>query len=311
MRTFFSVAPWLFALLVGLTLGTAACTDGEKGRSGEAPTIVTTIPPFGMILQPVVEGRATVRTLLAPGASPHAYEPSPSDMRAVGSGLLLVYGAETLDGWAAGLSDEHSLSLVDLVPPEVQLRMDDEAGTVDPHFWTDPKAVSALLPALADTLCAVDGAGCQTYRANADTFAATLDTLDARLVSMMAPVSNASVLLAQPFFRYFLNRYGPRLAGIVALDPSAEPSPRRVQEMHRRAEAAGARVLLTQRARSGHAANAVAEAAGLSVVTLDPLGGVEGRATYADLLFDNARRLREALDTAKDVGVGSAPDGTR
>lgn len=278
----------------GLFLVLAACGGGEAPPREEQPRFVTTIPPFGMILAPVVEGRGTVETLLEPGASPHTYDPTPSDVRAVSNGTAFVYGAEHLDGWAADLSASHRLALVDLLPMSAR-RSFDEDDTVDPHFWTDPQAVMSLLPVLADTLCAIDAHGCSTYRANADSFATALAALDTRLQSMMQPVRGTPVLLAQPFFRYFLHRYGPRLAGVVEPRPGAEPTPRQLQAMVQTAMSSGARAVLTQQHLSARAAQAVAESAVLPLVALDPLGGMEGRETYPKLLLDNARVLRDSL----------------
>jgi zinc transport system substrate-binding protein len=293
------VVRWLSGMGVAAVLLLAACGGEPPSPDPEAPRFVTTIPPFEMILRPIVDGRGTVERLLAPGATPHTYDPTPSDLRATTGATALVYGAESLDGWAAGLSAPRRLVLLDLLPAGAQraFESDGHHGTagVDPHFWTDPLAVKQLLPVLADTLCALDAKGCSVYRANADSFATALTALDTRLRALLEPVRDQPVLLARPFFRYFLDRYGPRLLGIVELQPGTEPTPRQLKRLVDRAEATGARAVLTQEAFSERAARAVAESADIPLVPLDPLGGTAGRTTYADLLLDNARRLREAL----------------
>lgn len=300
MSRFASTWGRLAAAVGGLLLLLVACGDTDAPSTDARPRFVTTIPPFEMILRPVVEGRATVERLLAPGASPHTYDPTPSDLRAVSNASALVYGAEHLDGWAADLPADRRLALVELLPPSARLSFENGGhghagtGTVDPHFWTNPTAVASLLPTLADTLCAIDAAGCSTYRANADSFATALAALDTRLDRMTASVRETPVLLAQPFFRYFLRRYGPRLVGIVETRPGSQPSARDLQRLIEEARASGARYVLTQRQLSDQAAAAVAESAALHVLQLDPLGGTEGKDTYADLLLTNARLLRDA-----------------
>jgi len=297
----FDSSRWIVFVVVGTgLLFLAACGASETSSSDDRPRFVTTIPPFEMILRPVVTGRATVERLLDPGASPHTYDPTPSDLRAVSKASALVYGAEHLDGWAADLPAPRRLALVDLLPPQARLSFErggsgQKDQTVDPHFWTDPLAVKSLLPALADTLCTIDADGCSTYQANADSFATALATLDTQLQSLTAPVRETPVLLAQPFFRYFLHRYGPRLVDVVEPRPGTEPTPRDLQRLVREAEAAGARYILTQRQLSDRAATAVAEPSALPLVQLDPLGGTDGRSTYAALLLDNARILRDSL----------------
>jgi zinc transport system substrate-binding protein len=259
---------------------------------------VTTIPPFEMILTPLVAGRGTVERLLAPGASPHTYDPTPSDLRATTDATALIYGAEHLDGWAATLPASRRLALTPLLPSRARLSFGREgagAGRVDPHFWTDPTAVQQLVPVLADTLCAMDPAGCSTYRANADSFVTALATLDSQLRPLMRPMRDVPVLLAQPFFRYFLRRYGPRLVEVVEPQPGAEATPRRLHRLVERARNAGAQAILTQQSLSDRSARAVAEASRIPVVSLDPLGGTEGRRTYEALLQTNARILHDSL----------------
>ena len=299
----------VLAAVCGGLLVLAGCEQPAPRSGDDRPHFVTTIPSFEMILRPLVEGRATAERLLAPGASPHTYDPAPSDLRATTRATALVYGAEPLDGWAADLPADRRLVLLDLLPPAARLAFDpaDSGGApaIDPHFWTDPKAVRQLLPALADTLCAIDAPGCPTYRANADTFAAELAALDARLRSIIEPVRETPVFLAQPFFRYFLRRYGPRLVGVLEPRPGAEPTPRQLHRLVRRARASGARAILTQQSLSERAARAVAEPTALPLVPLDPLGGGAGRTTYADLLLANARILRDSLAAARSV-PGSA-----
>jgi len=313
-----SAGSWLALLLCLAALTPVGCTDREASSSSDAPTVVTTVPVFAMILQPVMDGRATVETLLASGASPHSYGPTPSDMRSVERGLVLVYGSASLDGWAADLSDDRTVSLMDLLPPDARLYFDrtDEPQSVggrrvDPHFWTNPKAVSALLPVLADTLCALDGAGCATYRSNVDAFRVRLDSLDARIERHMAPVQDEPVVLARPFFRYFLDRYGPRLVGIVSHEPSTHPTPHRMLSVRKRARETGAHLMLVQRGLSDRPAQVVAKGAGLSILELDVMGGKEGHTTYRDLLLDMGHSLRQALDVTSRPVSGSAVSGFR
>lgn len=294
---------WIW-VVVGVCVAVFAegCTSPDASPDGteETPQYVTTIPPFEDILGPVVGDRGRISVLLARGGSPHTYEPRPSDLRWSESSTALVYGAHHLDAWAAGLPAPAHVALLDLVPATYRLPMDaapqegEPVGSIDPHFWTNPLAVRAMLPALADTLCHFDAAGCSVYRANADAFDTDLVALDAQLREVLAPVRDVPVLLAQPFFRYFLERYGPRLVGIVEPHPAKEPTPRAIQAMIERVRQRNVKAILAQTQLSPRAARAVAEATGVPVIELDPIGGATHR-TYAELLLYNARVLRDSL----------------
>lgn len=296
--------------------GCAAPDDAEADTrvSGDTAAVqyVTTIHPFKAILDSLADGRASVSTLLRSGDSPHTYSPRPSDVARVEASTALLYGAEHLDEWAADLPAPASIELLGMVPPTYRLpaptgREEAEgaapsepsgitdAHSVDPHFWTDPMAVKAMLPALADTLCALDQAGCTTYRANADAFATQLDQLDIELRTMLAGARETPVMLAQPFFRYFMNRYGPALQGVVEVYPGREPSPRDIQAYARLALDKNVAAIYRLPQLPAPAAEAVAEAVGIPVHELDPIGGQAGRSAYGDLLRYNARTIVRTL----------------
>lgn len=297
-------AYWAAGLvLAGLLTGALAACGAEESPAPERARYLTTIAPFRAVLAPVVGARGDVSVLLEAGGSPHTYEPRPSDLRAAMQSTALFYGAHHLDEWAAELPAPHRVALMGLVPDTERLSWAEGAGhaahaghTADPHFWTDPMAVRAMLPALADTLCQLDAEGCSTYRANADSFATRLVALDAELEALMEPVRELPVMLAQPFFRYFLHRYGPHLAGVIEPQPGQEPSPRAIQSLiqtvrERRVQAVFAREHMPLRA-----TRAVAEATGTTVHTLDPIGGAAGRQTYTEILRYNARIIAKALE---------------
>lgn len=318
-------------VLLGALVGLVACQTPRDASDG-APRYVTTIAPFAMILEPIVDGRGSVVRLLDPGASPHTHDLRPSDLRLAEGSAAVVYGAESLDAWAADLPAPRRFELMAMLPERVRLPFDPsgavvrgdapdpgapegpdprdrheahgghDPGQIDPHFWTDPEAVKALLPALTDSLCAVDAPGCATYRANADTFATRLDALDAQVSATLAPVRDVPVMTAQPFFGYFLRRYGPSLRGVVEPQPAKEPSPRQIAARVATARRDSVRAIFVQRQLPPRAAEAVAEAAQIPIHTLDPLGGVAGRTSYADLLLYNADVIHRALT---DSAAGS------
>lgn len=291
------------ALLAGvLTLAGCGRTDTEPVNG---PQFVATIPPFASIVAPIVGDRGAAMALLDAGDSPHTYEPRPSDVQRVAEATALLYGAPHLDGWAADLSAPRRIALLDLLPSSFRraatatIHGDTaHAGRTDPHFWTDPLAVRALLPELADTLCALDTAGCTIYTTRADSMAAALIQLDAEVRELLDPVRNVPVVLAQPFFRYFTDRYGPDIVGVVEPQPAHEPSPRAIQSLVEMARRTGARAVFVQRQLPPRAAEAVAEGAGIPIVTLDPLGGAPDRMTYRALIMHNATTIRNALLTA-------------
>lgn len=272
----------LVASVLGLVLiGCGPQPEGER--------FVASTPPIRAIVAPVAG--EDVGVLVPAGASPHTHEPKPSDARRAARAAVLFYGSEALDGWAASLPANERVALLGLVPDSYRRPAYGAEGT-DPHFWLDPRAVASLVPVLADTLCRYDAEGCGRYSRNARRFAAALKTVHDSLRTLMAPVAGSPVVLAHSFLQYFAHRYELKVVGVVEELAGSEPSPRDIQRAVDAVRATSARAVFTLPQHSSRAAEAVAEAAGVPVVELDPVGGADD---LPELLYLNARTIRDAL----------------
>lgn len=286
-------------------LAVASVLSGCSARSdGSAATFVTTIHPLEAILTELVGTRATVSALVPPGASPHTYEIRPSDALASETAKALFFVSPHLDGWASRLPARTRIAVFDLVPEALKRKWavdpggddhDHGSDDLDPHFWSDPLTVKALLPALVEQLVKADPEGEAMYRANAGRFAADLDAFDAELQQTMAPVKGRAVALFHPSWDYFLTRYGIVDAGVVELSPGKEPTAQYLAALSRTLKEREVRAVLTEPQLPPGPARAVAEAAGIRTATIDPNGGVPGRMTYRELIGFNASSLVEAL----------------
>jgi zinc transport system substrate-binding protein len=277
---------------------------------------VTTIHPFKEILKEVIGDQGDVYGILPPGASPHTYELRPSDVRVVESAKALFYGAQNLDAWVLKFKKSNQIELIKLVPEDALIyfqeeRIDhksdihidrdedvenhDHSSGVDPHFWTDPLAVKTMLPALVEKLCALDPAGCAKFRNNSDRFSRQLDSLHAKLIQMLAPIQGSNVMISHPFFQYFFQQYGINLVGIIEVTPGKEPTPRQIKGYIELAKQKHVKAIFDHIQLPDRAAKLAAEAAGLKVCHLDPLGGAAGRQNYFELLLYNANLILEAL----------------
>jgi len=277
------------------------------------PRYVTTIHPFKEILQSVVGERGEVVALLPPGASPHTYELRPSDIRKVEQAEALFYGANNLDAWATKFGSRKKIELIQLIPEEFLIHFtgQDEAaehegssaslhhhdeGDIDPHFWTDPLTINAMLPALVTKLCELDPPGAAIYKKNAALFSERLILLSQQISEKMAPYQGTAIMLAHPFFQYYMKRYGLTPVALIEKNPGKEPTPRDVKNFIQIVNTEKVRLIFTHPQLPDRAAKLVAEATGVKIVELDPLGGVAGRQNYDELLLYNTQKIVEALE---------------
>lgn len=283
------------ALLGGCPQRQPAAGGDPAGGRGE---YIVTVTPLMLILAPLVGEVGRVGVLLKQGVSAHTYEPQPSDAAACWRARAFFYVGAGYDDFAARLEARQKVELMALLPAEEKLPAIDHRhaaadegapAAYDPHFFTDPLAVKALLPALTEQLCRIDPGHAPGFRANAAAFALRLDALADKTATELEPYRGRAVFLMHPSFAYYMRRFGLKLAGVVEEFPGKEPSPRYLQEMKVEAKAQGVRAVLTETLLPRAPAEALAEATGLRLGELDPSCGSTARSykSYEDWLRYN------------------------
>ena len=280
------------------------------------PHYMATIHPLTEILKKLTQGRAGVNRLLAPGISPHTFDPKPSDLKLLEGAAALFYVGGGLDKeWVDRLPALKKVEMLSLVPPAYRLKMvehfhetteqnfvDEKNGHVehpsptDPHFWTDPHLVREMLPGLVQILSSLDQDGRKIYEQNAAIFTEELEQLDRDLTEQLKPLSGRSFFLFHPSFQYFFKRYRLELAGVIEPFPGKEPSPKALYKIVQKIKQTGAPAVFTEPQLPRRPATVLAEAAGVEVFMVDPIGGTSGRMTYEQLLRFNADIFRKAYE---------------
>ena len=281
------------------------------GPVTSAPPIVVTIPPLKLIIQEITGDPGEVVCLLPPGASPHTFELRPSMARMLASAKLVLYTDETIDGWAARTSTGPIHTVFDMVPPSMRLEFDGDGGHVhtgpgahagdegghtwNAHFWSDPLLVSAIVPELVRVLSTMDPGSAARYEANGRAFAESLVQLHAELQAGRPEVGDYAMVAFHPSWDYFFARYGLHVTAYIEPLPGKEPTPRAIQELQEALRQQQRRVILSEEQLPAKPAEVLAETLGAQVTLIDPLGGPEGRETYADFLRYNAGIIWEAF----------------
>jgi len=297
--------PRIAAALCALVVLLPQCAPApESGPADGSPRYAVTIAPLGAYLTPIVAGRAEVDVLLPPGASPHTYEITPADARAAASARALVYVDESLDAWAARLDARTHIVLSECFPPDTLRHFEDAThgdhdhahGSLDPHMWLDPNTMRTGLLRTIAVLSEIDPDGAETYRRNGEAFSIELTRLDEELAVMLAPLKGRNVIQFHPALYYFLERYGIHTVGIIETIAGQEPSPKQIKELADHIAADNIEVIVTEPQLPDAPVRALSEATGVRIARMDPLGGVPGRMTYAELLRYNANALLEAFE---------------
>jgi zinc transport system substrate-binding protein len=265
--------------------------------------VVATIFPVADMVRQVGKDAVDVATLLPAGASPHTFEPTPAQMRAVAEAAVFVEVGAGLDTWAGKLRAAHAgpMIVITLAAGVPLLGATEGKGAShggDPHIWLDPVLVrDHLVPAIASGLSQADPSHAAAFRAAAGEFEAALTQLDAEIRTTLAPATERSYVAFHSAWRYFAKRYDLREVGVVESFPGKEPSAQEIAAIVTKARAAHVRVLLIEPQFSPRLAEQVAQEIGAQLVTVDPLGGprLPDRQHYLDLMRYNLRAFAKAL----------------
>jgi zinc transport system substrate-binding protein len=299
-----------------------ALPAGRRGGAGDRPEtpaeaipVAVSVPPAAWLVERVGGERVAVTALLPPGRSPHAWEPSPRELAALGRArLVVVVGHTTLPfeerllaaarrgGEPSVVAMTEGIALLPGADGDHHDGADEGAGhgvdvggypgppiesDTDPHVWLDPEVMAATAERVAAALAAIDPEHAAEYRDRRDRLRAEIDALDREIRATLAGVTERRFLAYHPAWGYFAARYG--LVQEAVESEGKEPGPRRLVERMESARARGARVVFVQRAVSGRGARVLAEEIGAEVVVLDPL---------ASDWPDNLRRVAAAMAAA-------------
>ena len=207
----------LLALAVtGVLLVLAGCTGTV---ASDRPLVVVTTNILGDVVSHLVGDDVEVLTLMRPGADPHSFEISAAEAARLRSAdLLVANGLGLEEGLQQHLDAAASEGVRTFVAGDavtvLPYTSTDAGGADDPHFWTDPARMVAVVDALTPVLEEVGGSAVASHAA---AYRAELETLDAAMTAAFAaiPAERRALVTNHHVFGYLADRFGFRLIGAV------------------------------------------------------------------------------------------------
>lgn len=306
--------------LVGCDRGAPSSASARTVERAAEPEILVTVPPLKGLVEMVAPAGVRVRALMAPGRSEHGYEFTPADLAAMARADLVVYVGLGLEPAVAKLAEQRSLPAINFadavgikgepIPDDhVHTEACDHGHGADPHLWLDPVLVEQLLPTLSARVRAA-------LEARGPISPATLAELDERLASARARVKaidgayraelanlpSRAIVTHHAAWGRLAERYNLTVAEVLRPVETAEPDAARVAQVASALRERKAPVIFVEPQFSQESARRVAEAAGVGVAVLDPLGSGDWEA----MMRANLRALVQGLGGA---GGGQASPG--
>jgi zinc transport system substrate-binding protein len=299
--TLLAIAKGITAVWLSLaSLGLTACAGGANPSSArdEKLLVAASIAPLADFARQVGGDHVGVITLVPPGASPHTFEPTPSQVAQMARARVLALNGVGLEYWAGRLIegvDNPKLVVVDTSQGIDILERDGNGPGGNPHIWLDPQNAVVQVSHIRDALIRADPAHADNYRANAERYVNELRTLDQEIADEVATWSKREFIAFHPAWVYFARRYELKQAAVIEVTPGREPSPAEVARIIETAKRIGAKAIFAEPQFSTKAAQTLAEEAGTRVLFLDPLGSSLDDSGYLNLMRHNVAQMANAL----------------
>jgi zinc transport system substrate-binding protein len=273
------------AALLSVAVLLCGCVSPDQTPSEKIRAVVS-IAPLGEFVREVGGEKVQVTVLVPPGAEPHTFEPSPSQMKEVAGADLYVQNGAGLEFWMDSLlSVNHEMLVVD---SSKGISLLSEDGAADPHIWLSLGNAEQQVINICDGLVKLDPAGMDAYLRNRDGYLLRLKELDQELKVTFAGAKRRIFIDHHPAWTYFARDYS--LEQVPLMEGEKEPGPRHLSEVILLGRKNNVTAVFVEPEFNPKAAEVIARELNVSVVYLDPLAG-----NYLENMRQVGEKIAESL----------------
>lgn len=217
-------------------------TCSKDTHTSNKLNIFVSILPEKYFVEKIGKDLVNVSVLVPPGASPHSYEPRPSQMSGISrASLFFTIGVEFEKAWIPRIQNSaKKLKIISLDSGITKIAMadhhdeghkeeSDHAG-LDPHTWLSPELVKAMAKTIANQLSIADPAHKEVYFTNYKEFINEINDLQTKIRTIFADCTHPiPFMVFHPAWAYFAKEFD--LQEIAIEIQGKEPSPREMGEV--------------------------------------------------------------------------------
>ncbi len=256
-------------LALMLALLAAGCL--APAPEGDQLQVVTTISPLADMVHNVGGEYVDVTVIVPPGAEPHTFEPTPSQMRIMESADLYVKNGAGLETWMEELIGRGHISVVDS-SKGVDLIFGEggvESGAPDPHIWLSPRNGMIQVENIYKGLADADPGHEEYYAQNRDSYLKALRDLDSDLGELLGSAPRRVFVVQHPAFSYLARDYG--LVQVPLSVDEKEPGPRHMATVVDLVSSSNVSTIFVEPQFNPKSAQVIADETGCRILEIDPL----------------------------------------
>lgn len=272
------------------------------------PTVAATIFPIADIAKHIAKDAIEVTQLVPSGASPHTFEPNPTDVAKVASAKVIYAVGHNLDFWASAIGVANNVEVV-TTDKNITLRegshedeheeenatADEHEGeepTFDPHYWLTIPNAKIIATTIATDLGTRFPEKSSIFQKNLSSYLRELDDAEKNLRAEISGITNRNLVTFHDAWGYFAENYNFTIIATAEPTPGIEPTPRYLSMLRQAIIEAGVKTIYSEPTLSVDPITAFAEDEGLTIASLDPEGS-SGAKSYIEMMLSNAKIIRE------------------
>lgn len=296
MRKKFVLILFLFLVFV------IAIGSGCKTKNHEAGKIkvAATIFPISDIIKNVAGDKIEVINILPAGASPHTFEVTPKQIKELADVKVIFMIDHGLDDWVKKVKDSvPNATLVNVDQNINLLRMGNEEESItgkDPHYWLNAANAKIIAENINNSLAEIDSKNSEYYNNNFNNYLFELDKLDLDIKEELKDLQTRNIVTFHEAWGYFAKAYDLKVEATIEPFPGKEPTIQYLEDLNKIVKDNNVKVIFSEPQLSNETIKPFVNDLGLKLYVLDPIGGVEGRNSYVEMMKYNAQTFKEALN---------------
>jgi len=226
--------------------------------------IAVSIVPEATIVKAISGDKAHIEVLVPKGASPHTYEPKPSQMiKLQKSSIYFAIGVEFEKIWLEKFKSQNPhLKIVNLDNNITKINN-------NPHIWLSTKNLSIMAKKIYQTLIMIDSTNKKQYKQNLDKYLQKLSTCHDSIQSIIKTKKTRDFMVFHPAFNYFAKEFG--LTQIAIEIDGKNPSLKELLTVIKKAKSLGIKTIITSPEFSDKSAKIIANELNANILKISPL----------------------------------------